>query len=326
MSSGSTISVPLGSGAITGIVVGILVLVSFAAIALFLVHRKNSRKRAFCNSMVLEAFDGESHIFHDPNLSIPAISLPTREIDEGFLSSHRTPSPLQGDPSTLYRHLTVPAYRSPRGSSIAASAGDRSNDDARNNNARDNSSQQPAPSHPLPAIYTFSRTTYTPLDVSSPPESSISHPATRRSTAPPSTSTTSSTSTAQSRLHRTPTAKLRSLMRPIRSRQYRTSRTDAGKEMTRFGTLLLPATPGKWSVDEAIAWVCTQPGVTEALLSLMREQLMDGRALLRMQPEGVQFRTIGARYRFEEAVEMLRTIDEVRAAAKEAGVDVDRSL
>ncbi|KAJ3027884.1 UNVERIFIED_CONTAM: hypothetical protein HDU68_002912 [Siphonaria sp. JEL0065] len=91
------------------------------------------------------------------------------------------------------------------------------------------------------------------------------------------------------------------------------------KEYAMFGDLCLPSLPSQWSIDEVVEWVSKNEGTAE-VLRFIKEQEIDGRALLFMNLDALQFQTVGRRIRFEESLIALRNINNAKLASLEENV------
>ncbi|KAI9353829.1 hypothetical protein BDR26DRAFT_914045 [Obelidium mucronatum] len=95
--------------------------------------------------------------------------------------------------------------------------------------------------------------------------------------------------------------------------------TNNDKEYALFGDLCLPSLPYQWSVEETSQWLASNEA-TPAIIQYIKEQDIDGRALLLMSADDLKFGTAGARIRFAEALSSLRSINSSRLAATEAAL------
>ncbi|KAJ3067922.1 hypothetical protein HDU99_003349, partial [Rhizoclosmatium hyalinum] len=75
-----------------------------------------------------------------------------------------------------------------------------------------------------------------------------------------------------------------------------------------FGDLVLPSLPGKWSAADVLEWVTKNEGTPE-LIEFVKNQDIDGIALLGLVERDVSFLPIGPRVRFLEKVHELNQIN-----------------
>ncbi|KAJ3027876.1 UNVERIFIED_CONTAM: hypothetical protein HDU68_002903 [Siphonaria sp. JEL0065] len=101
--------------------------------------------------------------------------------------------------------------------------------------------------------------------------------------------------------------------------QSSTSGPSTEKEYAMFGDLCLPALPSQWSIDEVVEWVSKNEGTAE-VLRFIKDQEIDGRALLFMNLDALQFQTVGRRVRFEESLIALRNMNNAKLASLEENI------
>ncbi|KAI8608144.1 hypothetical protein BC830DRAFT_1156554, partial [Chytriomyces sp. MP71] len=81
----------------------------------------------------------------------------------------------------------------------------------------------------------------------------------------------------------------------------------SGAARVMFGTLELPVDPVQWNVEEAAAWL-RQEGVAEDIVEFLKDQEMDGRALLRFNVSECTISIVGRRIHLETALETLKSL------------------
>ncbi|KAJ3291801.1 hypothetical protein HDU79_002022 [Rhizoclosmatium sp. JEL0117] len=77
---------------------------------------------------------------------------------------------------------------------------------------------------------------------------------------------------------------------------------------TQYGQLILPTLPSQWTIQDVHAWVQENEGSPE-MLTFVKEQEIDGRALLLLTQEQLGFLKVGARVKFWEKLNELRQIN-----------------
>ncbi|KAJ3072624.1 hypothetical protein HDU99_002153, partial [Rhizoclosmatium hyalinum] len=96
---------------------------------------------------------------------------------------------------------------------------------------------------------------------------------------------------------------------------------DDGIERTLFGNLLLPKIPSKWSVEDTVAWASVNDATPE-VVQFLKDQEIDGFALLQMAPEEFGFTKVGARLKFMANVDSLKHLNSQLVAAGEPSMNL----
>ncbi|KAJ3291798.1 hypothetical protein HDU79_002019 [Rhizoclosmatium sp. JEL0117] len=96
---------------------------------------------------------------------------------------------------------------------------------------------------------------------------------------------------------------------------------DDGIERTLFGNLFLPKMPSKWSVEDTVVWASVNDATPE-VVQFLKDQEIDGFALLQMAPEEFGFTKVGARLKFMANVDSLKYLNSQLVAAGELSMNL----
>ncbi|KAJ3022395.1 UNVERIFIED_CONTAM: hypothetical protein HDU68_009167 [Siphonaria sp. JEL0065] len=88
------------------------------------------------------------------------------------------------------------------------------------------------------------------------------------------------------------------------------------KEYAMFGPLCLPSAPYQWTTDEVAEWAVHNQG-TAGVVEFIKDQDVNGHALLLLKAADLPFSTVGSRVRFNEALNSLKSINASKLASLE---------